>query len=388
MGNSNSAPRRTDSGDDIDLLNIALVLAQNARVMLIGSLAAGLIALGISFLIPPTFVATTRILPPQQQQGAAAMLAQQLGSLAGLAGMSTGMKNPADIYVAMVQSRTVADRIIDRFKLVELYEVDYRDDAAKVLTEHTRVKAGKDGIITLEVEDHAPARAADIANTYVKELQELTKTLAVGEAAQRRLFFETQLQQTKTSLTQAEIALRASGVGASILKADPQAAIEGIARIRAEITAAEVRLASMRGYLTDSSAEIRQGHKELAALRAQLAKFEINEQGAPKEGGAEYIAKYRDYKYYETLFELMAKQYEMAKLDEAREGVLVQVIDPAKPPERKSKPKKALVAIASTIVAFLALAILALLRDAVRRARQDVDTSEKINDIWRALRGA
>lgn len=389
MNEPMTSPLRSGAEDEIDLLSVVTVLAENARLLVFGSLAIGLMVLGISFLIPPTYTASTRILPPQQQQGAAAaLLAQQLGSLAGLAGAAAGIKNPADIYIAMLQSRSVADRIVEEFKLVELYEVDYREDARKQLSDLTRVKAGKDSVITVEVDDHDAKRAADMANAYVRRLQELTTTLAVSEAAQRRQFFERQLEQAKNNLTTAEIALRASGVGESILKADPQAAVEGVARLKAEITAAEVRLASMRGYLTNNSVEVRQAENELAALRAQLVKFELADSGAPRERGTEYISKYRDFKYHETLFELMAKQYEMAKLDEAREGALVQVIDAAQPPERKSKPKKALIAVIATTLGFLLISMWVFTREAFRGAQHDVASTQKIERIREALRGS
>lgn len=387
MNNETMIPQQRHNSQQIDLLDLLLVLAKNVRLLVLGSLSLGLITLGISFLIAPSFSAETRVLPPQQQQGAAALLAQQLGSLAGLASVATGLKNPADIYVAMLRSRTVADRMIERFKLVDLYKVDYRDDARKQLAGLTRITAGKDGTITIEVDDHDPRRAADMANAYVTELQTLTTTLAVGEAAQRRVFFERQLEQVKNNLTTAELAVRSSGVGESILKADPQAAVEGIAHLKAEITAAEVKLASMLGYLTHNSVEVRQAQQGIAALRTQLSKADRNDGGARAEGGAEYIAKYRDYKYQEALFELMAKQYELAKLDEAREGTVVQVIDAAQPPERKSKPRKALMAVAATVASFILLSVWAFWIEAYRNAKRDELASQKIEQLWRALRG-
>lgn len=375
-----------DSSDEIDLLRVLMVFAQNAKLLVFGSFLIGCLALALSFWIPPIYTATTRILPPAQQQGAAALLAQQLGSLAGLASATAGIKNPADMYVAMLGSRTIADRIIDRFKLIALYEVPYRQDARKKLSSQTRIKAGKDGVITLEVDGLDPKRAADIANAYVAELQVLTETLAVTEAGQRRVFFEKQLQKVKDTLTAAEIALRGSGVNESTLKADPQAAVEGVARIKAGIAAAEVRLASLRGYLTGNSVEVRQAEQELSALRAQLAKLEHSDENAFHNEGAQYIARYREYKYYETLFELVAKQYELARLDEAREGGAVQVIDAALPPERKSRPKKALIAVAATVIAFLLLTIAVFLRETYRSALADPEGAKKIERIRAALR--
>lgn len=384
MNESVSSQPPVYAANQLELLDVLVVLVKNAMLLVFGSLAVGLMALGISYKIPPTFTATTRILPPQQQQSAAALLAQQLGSLAGLAGGATGVKSRADIYVAMLTSRTVADRIIDRFDLERLFDADSRDGAVKHLGARTRVKAGKDGVLTIQVDDRDPKRAADMANAYVAELREMTKTLAVGEAAQRRAFFESQLEQVTTKLTAAEIALGESGIGEAVLKADPRAATEGIARLKAELTAAEVRLSAMRGTLTDASVEVRQTQQEIAALRSQLTKAESNVSPAGGQG-AHYIAKYRDFKYYETLFELMAKQLELAKLDEAREGALVQVLDPALPPQHKTKPRKALIAVATTVIVFMLLAIFSVLRFAISSAMSDPAKASKIQEIKDAL---
>jgi uncharacterized protein involved in exopolysaccharide biosynthesis len=191
--------------DEISLLDLLLVVAENARLLIFGPLIAGLVGLGYAFTITPTFTATTRILPPQQQQGAAAMLASQLGGLAGAAGLN--IKSSADTYVALVKSRTVADRLIDRFDLMNIYEQKLRQNARMALEGATKVSSGKDGLITIDVDDKDPKRAADIANAYVQELSKLTGSLAITEAQQRRVFFEKQLQQAQENLKKAELAL-------------------------------------------------------------------------------------------------------------------------------------------------------------------------------------
>lgn len=343
---------------EFGLTDVVRIVRNHLRLLIIAPLAVGSLALGGAFLLTPIFTATTRILPPQQQQSAVALISQQLGALAGAAGVA-GVKNPADTYVAMLQSRTVADSLADRFKLVERYQVDFRQDARKVLASASRIRAGKDGVILIEVDDPDPKVAAELANAYVDELRKLTGKLAVGEASQRRVFFEQQLRTARDELSRAELELGGSGVSESALKADPQAAVAGIAGLKAAITAAEVKLASMRAYLTPTSPEYRQVEHELGALRAQLNKAQKSDL---KIEDSEYITKYRDFKYYETLFELIAKQYEIARIDEAREGALIQVIDPAVPPERKSKPKRALIAVVATIATFVCLLFLLCLR--------------------------
>ncbi len=170
----------------------------------------------------------------------------------------------------------------------------------------------------------------------------MTNNLALTEAQQRRVFFEAQLKQTRDRLTQAQQALQASGFNPGALKAEPKAAADSYAKLQAEVTAAEVRLQTMRRSLADTAPEVQQQLAQLDALRAQLGKVEAT---TPSDGGPDYISKYRQFKYEETLFDLFSRQYELAKLDESREGSLIQVVDPATPPERKSKPKRAIVAL-------------------------------------------
>jgi capsule polysaccharide export protein KpsE/RkpR len=283
-------------------------------------------------------------LPPQQQQSAAAASLASLGALAGIAGGALGVKSPADQYVALMQSVNVSDRIIDRFKLMSVYKADYRQEAYEELSERVRIAIGKkDGLISVAVEDHDPERAAAMANQYVDELRRMTATLALSEAQQRRVFFEKRMAQAKQQLTHAQTALQSSGFGAGALKAEPKAAAETYAKLRAELTAAEVRLQTLQGSLTGNAPEVRQQSAMAQALRQRLGQLEAEtNQGA---ASADYVSRYREFKYQETLFELMAKQFELARVDESREGALIQVVDEARPAERKSRPKRALIAL-------------------------------------------
>lgn len=329
--------------EEVGLLDLGVIVAENVRLLVFGPLLVGLFALGTCFLIPPTYTARTSFFPPQQQQSAAVTALAQLGALSGIAASTAGLKSPQDQYVALTRSTAIADRLVDRFKLMELYDVHYREDARKNLAKNTVVSSGKDGLIVVEVDDHSPQRAAEIAGAYVIELRSLLGNLALTEAQNRRVFFEKQLEQTKTRLTVAEVALGSTGVSATAIRADPRASVEVVARIQAQITMQEVKLSSMRGYLSESAPEVRQAQTELASLRAQLRKSGAGDPSASSAGG--YIEKYRDFKYQETLFELFARQFELAKVDEAREGSVIQVVDEAQPPERKSKPKKGIIAI-------------------------------------------
>lgn len=332
--------------DGISLVELVTALWAHWKLIVGGSVLAGLIGFGLASLIPPTFTAKTVILPPQQQQSGVSAALSSLGSLAGLAGGA--VKTPADQYIAFMQSETIGNRIIDQYKLMEVYESKFRVDALKALSQRVRLQAGKkDGLITIEVDDESPQRSADIANSYVDGLRDLTNTLAVTEAQQRRVFFERQLDSAKTKLTQAQMALQGSGFNAGALKAEPKAAAESYAKLKAEVTSGEVKLQSLRGMLADNAPEVMQQQTTLAALRRQLASLEVS---TPARTDVDYIGRYREFKYQETLFDLFAKQYELARVDESREGALVQVLDVATVPERKSKPKRGLIAMGSAVL--------------------------------------
>jgi uncharacterized protein involved in exopolysaccharide biosynthesis len=276
---------------------------------------------------------------------------------------------------------------------MDRYDAKLREDTRKGLDEKARIASGKDGLISVEFDDQDPKFAAEIANAYVEELRTVLSRLAVTEAQQRRLFFEKQLVKAKDNLTAAEQALKATGISDSVLKSNPASAVAGVAALKAQITAQEVKVGAMRGYLAETAPDFKQAMTELANLRAQLAKQDKDDAAGPGSGSAgqgDYISRYRDFKYHETLFELFAKQYELAKVDEAREGAVIQVLDAAQPPERKSKPKKALIAIIATLASGFALLLFVFILQALRNACGDQETAGKLTHIqssWRRALG-
>jgi uncharacterized protein involved in exopolysaccharide biosynthesis len=378
--------------DDMSLLELLQTIVDNLRLLVFGPLAVGGVALGISFLIQPTFTAKTQFLPPQQQQSVAASMLASLGSLGGLASSVGGIKNPSDQYIAFMKSVTLQDALIERFNLLDRYETNTKTEARLALTEKVQVLSGKDGLISVEVDDHNPQVAADLANAHVEELSKLLGKLAVTEAQQRRLFFERQLTSTKDKLIQSESALQATGISGGVLKSNPASAVATVAGLQAAVTAQEVKLGAMRGYLAESAPDFKQAMSELVNLKLQLAKQEkdspVNQINSTSAG--DYIAKYREFKYHETLFELIAKQYEMARVDEAREGAVIQVLDVAQPPERKSKPKKALIAIIAALASGFALLLFVFFRQAMSDGIDNESTViklAKIKSSWRRALG-
>lgn len=343
-----------EANEGIDLLEIAIVLVENLKPLIIGPLVAGAVALCVTYLLPLTFTARTTFAPPLQQQSiAAASALAALGPLAGLVGSAGGMKNPADQYVALMQSTTVQDRLIDQHKLIQVYRARYRFEARDKLRDKVRVSLGKkDGLITVEVDDEDPERAASLANGHVDELRRMTTVLVVTEAQQRRLFFEQQLTRSKDRLIKAQELLQASGFSQGALQTEPRAAADSYVRLKALVIAAEVRLQTMRSFLNENAVEFLNQQAALTALRGQLNRAE---QITDLKPNSDYISKFREFKYEEALFDLFARQYEMARLDESREGGLIQVVDAAQKPERKSKPKRALTAMIATGATLIAL---------------------------------
>ncbi len=385
MNRSDVAVADDADEDGLHLFDVLVPLASNFKLLVFGPLLAGAIALGVTYLIPPTFTATTVFLPPQQQQSAAASALASLGALSSLAGAAGAIKSPADQYVSLLRSTTVVDRLIDEFELMKVYAAEYRFQARKTLAEHVDISLGKkDGLITVQVDDKDPKRAADLANRHVDALRRVTADLALTEAQQRRAFFEIQLKQTRDKLTTAQQDLQASGFNPGVLRAEPKAAAESYARLKGETTAAEVRLQTLRRSLADNTPEVQNQQALFQALRGQLEKQEA-QVDAPK--GGDYLGKYREFKYQETLFELFARQYELARLDESREGALIQVVDTASTPEYKSRPKRAFAAVGAAAAAALFLLVAVLVRFALRSHSSSPAAAEKLNALKRAWRG-
>ena len=374
------------SAQRLTVLDALQVLAENIRLLVILPILVGVLAFVNALFTTPTFIANTKFLPPQQQQSSAAGLLASLGSIGGLAGAAAGLKNPVDQYVSFLKTRAIQDALVDRFDLQTRYDEKFRQDTRRVLEKRSVIAAGKDNIVSIDFEDEDPKAAADVANAYIEELRRLLDRLAVTEAQQRRVFFEKQVASSKDNLIRAEQTLATSGVSTSVLNATPTMALEGPARLRAQVTAQEVKLASMRSYLTSSAPEVRQAQAELDALRNQLQKSEKEQPAGGAPGSNDYIAKYREFKYQEALYEMFSKQYELARIDESREGAVVQVIDVAKPPEVKAKPKKAIIALTATIMTFFAVLAFVFVRNGMRRSAGDSLTSSKMRNVRAALR--
>jgi uncharacterized protein involved in exopolysaccharide biosynthesis len=329
--------------------------------LIIGGLAAI-----FSLIVPPVYTAEVKIMPPQQGQSMAASILGQLGPLAAAAANSKDLSvhGPSDLYAVMLHSRTIADALIRRFSLMSVYKAKRHVEARMRLDDLTKITISKESVISIAVNDRDPNRAADIANGYVEELLKLTRTLAVTEAGQRRLFFEHEVQLASDQLATAEQALKATQESTGIIQLDSQAkaAIESISNLRAQIATKEAQVQSMRSFATSENPDLIRAQQELAALRVELARLEtgggasstsdISMRKVP-EASLEYVRKLREVKYRETLLDLLTKQYEAARIDEAKDAAIVQVLDKAEPPELRTWPHRTSFVLTAVFLSFI-----------------------------------
>jgi uncharacterized protein involved in exopolysaccharide biosynthesis len=308
---------------------------------------------------------------------------------AGGAASPLAIRNPNDLYVGMLKSRTVADSLIARFELQKSYDKDTMSDTRKKLANNTIIASGRDGIITIEFEDRDSKRAAAIANAYVEELYKLTTSLAVTEASQRRLFFESQLKQARDQLAQAELSLRQAIDKGGLAGVDVQsrAILEPSAQLRAQIALREVQVNAIRIFATEQHPDIARLRHEISSMKRELAKLEGGDgetkPAAGTSAGFENLRRFKDVKFLERLTELLTQQFEAAKIDEAKDSSIVQVLDSAVEPDRKSRPKPVLITVLTALVAGFLAVILAFLREAAERARRDPEQASRLD----ALRG-
>ena len=388
--------------DEINLLDYLIVLAKRKSFIIKVTLGFAIIAAIISFIMSPIYKAETKILPPVNgSSGIATQLMNQLGQLsaiAGISGVPINGKTPNELYVGLLKSRTVLDRMIDRFDLMKLYRTSYRQNARKrLLDDVLSVRDDKkSGIITINVEEKDPKRAADMANAFVEELQKLNSGLAITQASQRRLYFEEQLKAAKTSLTQAEenMKLFQEKTGALHIESQAKAVLEGIGMIRAQIAAKEVELKVMKTYSTPQNPDLRRVEEALKGLRAELAKMEgrggqghdpLMPTGRMAQVGTDYAKQLRDLKFNEVLYGLLLQQYEAAKLDEAKDATTIQVIDTAVPPEKRVKPKRTLMVLLGSIIGFFLSVFAAFVMEFRERANENPEDRERFDTLKKYL---
>lgn len=390
-----------DEDDDagISIVELLTWIGERKRAVALATGAAAAASLAVALLLAPIYTARTTLLPPnagQQGGGSAAALAA-LGSLGGLAG-GFAPKSPDELYVALLKSDSVVRALDERFKLKERYEVRNFEALRKTMPTKVRITADrKSGVIAVEVDDEDPKFAAELANAHTSEVTKVLGRLAVSDAQLRRAFFDQQLKDTKENLIKAERDLQRvqEKSGVIVLDKQAEALIGGAATLRAQIAEREVQLKVLRGSATEQNPDVQRLMSELRALRGELARMESTQGGIPgsavdlpvgriPEAAIDYVRARRELKLQETLLEGMVRQYEMAKLDEAKEGPVLQQVDVAVPPDYKSKPSRALIVLGGTLAALLASLAWAIVRGYAASREPDPQRDA----AWSALRRA
>ena len=388
---TNHRHEATGADEEINLLELLQVVVRRKRLIARFCGVAAVLAVVASLVLPSIYSATAKILPPQKETsgGLAAMLGQA-GGLAGLAA-GIGFGGSADLYLGILKSRSVADGVIKRLDLATVYTTKTPDETRKALEKAVKMQAGKDGIISITAENRDPKLAAALANAFVEELERKSVQLNLTKAGTERAFLEKRIDVVKEDLKRAEEDLKVFEEKNKAIKVDSQAtaSIEGIARLKAEIVAKEVQLASLRSYETDESPEVKAVQAAIGKLRNQLgglAGSSRSGDGIPTVGsvpnlGIEYARRMREVKTQEAIYEQLMKQYEVAKLTEAKDSSSIQVLDEAVVPVKKSKPKRSLIVILATVAAFFSALFLAFMLEYFEKMPAD-DRAR-----WEELRG-
>jgi capsule polysaccharide export protein KpsE/RkpR len=319
---------------------------------------------------------------------------------AGLVGLSGGAAT-GELLIEVLRGPTVVDKIIDRFGLMTLYKEEYRLKMREIVTSKILHAAAdtRSAIVSVAVWDEDPERAARMANAFVDELKNVMLTLAIGEAAQRRLFFEQQVLAAHKTLGDAEDELQRYQEKSGLVAMEPQveAMLSSMAALRAQVAAKEVELSALRTYAGGSNPNLRRAESELTALRAELAKLEQQQEQKASDGsaqpslreapqlGLEYQRRVRDVKFATAMYELMLRQFEAAKIDESREAMVVQIVDPATPPDYKFKPKRALIVVFATLLGLCLGMLWALWADYIEAMKKNPEQKQVLEDIKAAL---
>ncbi len=339
-------------------------------------------------------------MPPQAPQSSLSSLMGQLGSLSALGGGAGGLlKNPADLYVGVLQSRSVTDRLIEQFHLQAQWHEKTMEDTRKKLAKYVQFEVNKNGLIVIMVKDHNAQQAGDMANFFVDALNGMDARLAIGEAAQRRLFFERQLAEEKDALAKAEEDLKRvqQKTGLLTLNGQTDLAVRSVAQMRAEISTKEVELRGLRTYDSDENPDVMRAQNELGTLQGQLRTLEDNEAKlAPGDtqiaanqvpaGSLEYARSLREVRYHDTLIDLLSRQYEAARIDEAKSAPIIQVVDRAVTPDKRSGPPRVLIILGCGLLGFLAACSWVFSLAAINRARRTPEIARKMDELYGQLR--
>jgi capsule polysaccharide export protein KpsE/RkpR len=364
------------------------------RFLAKATMVGALIGTVLAFALPTRFESSTQLMPPDSQSSTGmAMLASLMGKsiggvgLGGVAGDLLGMKSSGAVFVGVLRSRTVEDRIIDRFDLQKVYAKRTMEDTRRRLAEKTDIaEERKSGIISITVTDHDPSRSAAIAEAYVEELDRLVGQLSTSAAHKQRVFLEKRLSEVKQDLESAEkeFSQFASKNTAIDIKEQGKAMVEAAALLQGQLIAAQSELEAARQIYTDNNVRVKASQARISELQKRLQELGGSDEpgasaaetksAAPYPSirklpllGVTYADLYRRTKVDEAVFEVLTQQYEMAKMEEAKDTPSVKVLDVAKIPEKKSFPPRLLVIFLCTVTTLAGAALISVVNDRWRR---------------------
>jgi uncharacterized protein involved in exopolysaccharide biosynthesis len=372
--------------DEINLLNLLLVVLKRKKMIIIVTFVATALAIVFSLLTPDMYTATARILPPRESNvGGAGLQSPGLGALNLLSGNLIGGSSAADLYIGILESRTVADRLIKKFNLKKLYDLESMVNTYLQLAERSAIELSSEThIISISVEDEDAKRAADIANTYVEFLDHINRTVNTSEAHRKRVFLEKRITEAKEDLLKAEEDLRAFQEKHKVvsIEAQARATIEGAAQLKGQLIAAQTELEVLKQFGTERQNEAVMLKTKISELKNQIAKIEL---GSPLKDedyayipfkvlpslGMELGRLVRDVKIQAEIFTLVTNQYEMAEIEEAKDINTIQVLDLAVPPDKISGPNRKLIVLLAAGGGFFLCVFLAFFFEFLDRLRTD-----------------
>lgn len=399
---------RAESAEETDLFNVLLVVVKHKRMIVVVTILCMAISVLYVLLLPNQYTGETKLLAPQIQDSMATVLTLQGGmSLSGLgsgaarslSASALGLSDPNAMYIGELQSRTIADHLIARFDLKSVYHVKSQVDTRKALAQATKIESSKDGGITIQVTDIDRKRAADLANAYVQELQQLINETASHQASERGKYLENEIRKVQEQLISSEAELAEDQEKTGMLDAASQArsVMTAAVSLKGEIAAKEVEIRGMSSYATPQNQDVKLAEEQLSALQSQLAKLKY---GSKRDSGdilepfqkipqdaLEYLRNSRDVMYYERIHDLLSIQYAAAKADEGRNAVVIQVVDRAEPPERKSKPHRTLIVILVAMLAFSVSIFAAFMIEGLEQVRRDPVRAKELDSIKAMLLG-
>ena len=375
--------------EDISLIDIFIAIGHAKWIFISFTLVATLFSVLVSLIITPIFTAKTLVMPSQQQQTNAASTLAGLGALANISSSSFGLKSPDDINVTLMTSEVFQIKLIDRFKLMERYKCGFVVDCREALNSHARIISDKkSGLMTVEVDDTDPVFAANMANAFIEELSNILGKLAVTDAQKRRIYFENQIKKTQYDLSTAEIHFRTvkqrNGLQLPSVTADIN--INQVTDLHSQIASREIQLEALNLYSTPQNADVKRLVTELTAMKTHLLKIEkgSNETSNLENIQQEALQAYRNMKVQDSLLEAFTKQYELAKVDESKDGPLIQVIDRATPPERRSSPKRTKFVLQSIYVGLVLAIVFVFLKYMIQKTSSTPAGQVRLNDLKRA----